>query len=123
MDDALFEIPDGARVAKPPPESPRSLTERQMAKMRRGTHPLSMPGWPVIWLHKDAPPPDDLTAPGPRCGSCRFRDLIQAENWKRYPKCGAPGRDHLLSHSAASDVRSWWPACREYEPKTAETTD
>lgn len=115
MDDALFPIPDGARVEKA--DSPRTLAERQMAKMRRGLHPLSMPGRLVIRLHKDAPPPEDLRAPGPRCGSCRFRQLVQAENWRTYPKCAKPGRSSILTHSNATDVKNWFPACHEYEPK------
>ena len=121
MDDALFEVPDGARVEKPE-KQPTTLVGRQMAKMRRGTHPLSMPGWPVIWLHKDAPPPDDLSAPGPRCGGCRFRELLMPYNSRRrFPKCTAPGRGRM-SHSTATDVRGWWPACTAYEPKTDQPT-
>lgn len=125
MDDALFDIPDGARVQKPEPETPgAALRGRQLDKLQRGIHPLSKPGWPPIPLHKDAPPAGDRTAPGPRCGSCRFREVITPYNSRRrFPKCMLPdqhGDAWRASHSVASDVRLWWPGCKDYQPKTAE---
>ncbi len=125
--DALFEIPDGARVEKPPPtpKTPGELMRaRQADRLSRGIHPLSRPGWPPIPLHKDAAPAADKTAPGLRCGGCKWREALGYHN-RTYPKCLLPdssGQPDRATHSDTSDVRAWWPACNGYEAK-AETTD
>jgi hypothetical protein len=124
-DDALFPIPGGARVRASTTQNPAAnatLGERQMAKLLRGEHPLTKPGWPVIRLHPDAPPPGDRTAPGPCCGTCRFREVLLTDGCrgKPVPKCVLPdryGAAWRATHSDVSDVREWWPACRDYEAK------
>jgi hypothetical protein len=103
----------------------RRLTLRQAADLARGRHPLT--GGP---LHPDAAPHDDRSAPGARCGSCRFRALFGHHD-RTYPKCSYPvptrdgepihPADHermtRVAHSAASDCRSWWPACISHQPR------
>lgn len=112
------------RVAVPTPVNegrPLTLGQRQAAKLAAGLHPLSRRGDPIR-LHADAAPGDDKTAPGLRCGSCRH--LVNTEwNGKRHPKCAygidprATPMDYAprAAHSANTDCRSWWSACREYE--------
>jgi len=123
--DALFEVPEGA--ARLPPPAPVRLTpgeklrERQAGKLARGVHPLSMPTGNPIRLHPGAAPAADRDAAGLRCGSCRFRELLTDYHATHcFPKCvrpGAAGGQPRATHSAASDVRAWWPACVDYEPK------
>ena len=124
--DGLFEIPDGARVIPPEPETrDPKLAARQLEKLRQRHHPLSKPWLAPIPLHPDAPPATDRDAPGPRCGSCVFREFILADGYrgKRVPKCVITdhrGRRSRVAHSTATDVRGWWPACRAYEAKPDE---
>lgn len=122
MNDALFDI-DPADVRTPEPTevlSPdRRRTLRQAAALARGVHPLALAlGW-RIRLHPDAAPADDRKAPGLRCGTCRFREVLGYHS-RSYPKCahGAPGTGDgpRMSHGAATDVRGWWPACTDHEP-------
>jgi hypothetical protein len=82
--------------------------ERQLATMRNGLHALSATRtMPDIPLHPDAPPPDDLGAPGPRCGTCLFRE--QTTHTKAFSGCTkhAPRAIYCMSS---------WPACAEYSP-------
>lgn len=122
---ALFEVPEGARVeTAPQPKltTGEALRVRQAQRLGRGLHPLSMPGWPLLPLHRDAAPGWDLDAPGLRCGHCRFRQLLTGEGNRPFPKCTKPnhrGEASRASHSTASDVRAWWPACRDFEPAAA----
>jgi hypothetical protein len=94
----------------------RRLTMRQAALLASGWHPLS--GGKV---HAEAAPADDRTAPGRRCGNCRFRATGE------YPKCfyGWDGdRRHApprTSRGLATDCRAWWPACQDHEYPTEET--
>lgn len=73
----------------------RRLTIRQHDDVERGVHPL-MRGP----LHAD---------PEATCGSCVHR--IHRGHSSGYPKCDLT----TMSHSAASDVRAWWPACPKWE--------
>lgn len=52
-------------------------------------------------------------APGPRCGTCAHRE-IQSYHNKTYPKC-VFGEGIRVTGCESSDVRAWWPACRDYE--------
>ncbi|MGH6654433.1 MAG: hypothetical protein ACRDVE_04420 [Actinocrinis sp.] len=116
---ALFELPPGARVEhepKPVLTAGEALRARQQARLDVGLHPLSMPGRHTIRLHADAAPAADKSAHGLRCGGCRFRELLLSEGGRAFPKCMWRGGSRA-SHSTASDVRSWWPACRDFEPK------
>lgn len=85
------------------PMSPgRRLTARQHADITRGVHPL-MHGP----LHTDG----SLT-----CGTCVHR--INGGLRGSYPKCDLT----TMSHSAASDVRAFWPACPKWEPVASDGT-
>lgn len=106
----LFDLPDGAivePVVEPTLSADRRRTLRQMALLMRRRHPIG-----EAKLHPDAPPADDRDAPGPRCGSCRFRELFDYHN-RTWPKC-TKNDGIWVAHSASSDVRAWWPACVEY---------
>jgi hypothetical protein len=98
-------------------------TKRQADAIAIGRHPLT--GGPIHELasrHRNASSPknDPFT-----CGSCLFR-AVRKYHDKTYPKCIAPGQQSAeqyeqhgpprVSHGAASDVRAWWPACRDYSP-------
>jgi hypothetical protein len=77
----------------------RRRTLRQRAAIDAGRHPLM---GPPLADHPDA-----------RCGNCRFRELWRHHD-RSYPKCVIDDGAHV-SHSAASDVRAWWPGCRKHE--------
>lgn len=89
----------------------RRRTKRQLERVRDGRHPLTR--GPLHRLASTDAAPGDETGLPFRCGSCRFRRLERWHN-RSFPKCvvfdGA-----RMSHSAATDVRAWWPACRDYE--------
>lgn len=115
---ALFDLPAATPRTPPARLTPgEQLRARQAQKISRGLHPLTRDGWPPIPLHKQA----SLTTDGPRlrCGDCRFRQILGHHN-RAYPKCVLPdrwGEPSRATHSTASDVRAWWPACQDYEPK------
>ncbi len=101
-------------------------TRRQADAIALGRHPLTGgPLHPLASRHRDADAPkaDPFT-----CGSCRFREVLRYHG-KGYPKCVNPGAlsaeeyerrgPATITHSAASDVRAWWPACRDYVPGDA----
>jgi hypothetical protein len=94
----------------------RRRTIRQLALLRSGRHPIGM-----LRLHPDAPPAGDRDAPGPRCGTCRFREMADSNGNRSFPKClrgwdGDPVREPpYATHGAATDCRAWWPACEYYE--------
>ena len=126
-DDQLF----AAEPLKPPEKmSPdRRRTARQRALIAAGLHPLMVYAGYVhksVRLHPEAP--GDCAPDAPRgrpftCGSCRFR-VVVGWNSRSYPKCVVDLTDDgqtldtspRASHGAATDVRAWWPACRDYEP-------
>jgi hypothetical protein len=114
---------------EPPPVEPveqlsadRRRTERQAANVAAGIHPLTRgPLHPLASRHRDSSSPksDPFT-----CGSCWFRTVVGYHK-RSYAKClfdPRRGADDPLdlyarvSHSAASDVRAWWPACPDYSP-------
>lgn len=110
-DEALFP---GYEPPEPPEQvsADRRRTLRQQRDVASGRHPLTGgPLHPLASRHRDASAPkaDPFT-----CGSCYFRQVLRAKGGS-YPKCLADdGR--RVSHSAASDVRAWWPACPDYSP-------
>lgn len=80
----------------------RRLTLRQRADVDRGVHPLTRePARPELGT----------------CGDCALRRV------EKYAKCWRDdGR--LATHSAATDVRAWWPACPAFvSPITARPVD
>lgn len=140
IDDPLFP------GFEPPPSEPqpelsagRRLTLRQAEMVAAGIHPLTRGKLhPLASTHRDADSPksDPFT-----CGSCWFREVIQYHN-RSYAKCVLPGPVRVYrkgedgkfhwetvegapraTHSAASDVRAWWPACPDYSPSDRISPD
>lgn len=107
-DIALFELPADARIAPAEPE-PATRGQRRTrlvaARIASGTHPLGYVG-----LHPDAA--RERGGDGPRCGTCRFR-VLQSHHDKKYPKC-VYGNGIRVSGCESSDIRAWWPACRDW---------
>ena len=101
----LFDLPPGAEV---PLDRARQLVA---ARIMAGQHPLSY-GGRRLPLHPDAPRSVDRSAPGPRCGTCKWR-VLHHHHDKSYPKCEF-GDGIRVSHGESSDVRAWWPACHDY---------
>ncbi|WIX75980.1 hypothetical protein QRX50_31470 [Amycolatopsis carbonis] len=92
------------------PGARRTQRNSQLAAAR--LHPLTAVLRSALKLHLDAAPHDDRDAPGLRCGTCRFRRPVHA-GAGNYPKCTRTPL--LMTHSDASDCRSFWPACAFYE--------
>jgi hypothetical protein len=118
----LFGVDAPPRVPELKLSQQRRSTMRKADALRNGQHPLGIATRTALRLHPDAPPADDRDAPGPRCGGCRFRQLV-THHGATYPKCvrglpdGAPmDRAPYATHGSATDVRSWWPACEHWEP-------
>ena len=100
----------------------RRLTMRQRAAIAAGRHPLLVTfrrwGFAEMQtrLHPEAPADADSSWRGEArpftCGSCWYRRQVY---WSAsgYAKCFF-GDGVRVSHSAATDVRSWWPACLDY---------
>ncbi|MEU8023739.1 hypothetical protein AB0B88_16140 [Micromonospora haikouensis] len=118
----LFDVDPQWQPAAPATEPPaplsagRRLTLRQAATLDGGRHPLTRGP-----LHPDAAPADDRRAPGHRCGTCQHRRPVGGTA-RSYPKCwhGWSGRPEdtppRYSGGPATDVRAWWPACRDHQP-------
>jgi hypothetical protein len=127
MTDALFDVAP-YHVPAPAPVEPisadRRRTERQQEALAAGWHPLCAAGY-KIRLHADAPTDRlDRTAPGLRCGTCRFRE-VQGHHNRSYGKCLWPAEPRpktgypRITHGPGTDIRAWWPACIDHEPKAA----
>lgn len=130
----LFEgyEPPAPPEPEPPLSADRRRTKRQADGIAAGIHPLTKgPLHELASRHRDAnsPKSDPFT-----CGSCYFREVIRYHG-RSFPKCGVPGPVSVYrkgqdggwhwetvdgapraTHSAASDVRAWWPACLDYVP-------
>jgi hypothetical protein len=108
---ALFEMGEAAEPVEKLSDD-RLRTRRQLAALRNGRHPIGLNFGITLRLHPAAPPADDRHAPGPRCGTCVFRQMWGEQP---HPKC-LRGGCTFATHSAGSDVRAWWGACEYYEP-------
>lgn len=107
-DDSLF--PELAVPAAIPEKisAGRRLTMRQKRDVELGRHPLTG--------GKARP---ELGT----CGGCALRSL----EFGRFPKCvqgaaldATPRRaGPYMTHGAATDVRAWWPACGQFQPRAA----
>lgn len=102
----------------------RRRTLRQAERIADGIHPLT--GGPLHELasrFRDAAAPKDDPF---TCGSCYFRANLGYHN-SSYPKCTLgttnerPGP--YMTHGASTDVRAWWPACRDYSPSDRLSDD
>lgn len=78
-------------------------TLRQVEILATGYHPVSR-----LKLHPDAPPVEDRTAEGPRCGNCSH--LFRKVMGSTYLKCG-----QNTTGGPATDLRAWWPACAAWK--------
>lgn len=78
------------------------MTSKISRLLRDGRHPLG------ALLHPDAPPVDDRSAEGPRCGNCRFRQTVNG-----HPKCVWAGAQRRRTKRL--DALAWWPACRDHQ--------
>lgn len=118
--DTLFTMP--APTAGEPTRGEWSdfgITRRAAVRIGEGLHPLEnvQPG---LKLHADASTdPEDKTT-GPRCKTCMFAVAVRWHG-KPFRKCafGRPAGRSLnaaprASHSEATDLRLWWPACTDY---------
>jgi hypothetical protein len=113
------------RPSEQPGLSPdRRRTLRQAERIADGIHPLT--GGPLHDLasrHRDATAPksDPFT-----CGSCYFRSSLRYHGGT-YAKCTigmtTEARGPHMTHSPATDVRAWWPACRDYSPSDRLSDD
>lgn len=117
-DPSLFGMDTGDAPEPRKLSADRKRTLRQMAALERGMHPLSLLGAPLP-LHPEAPDPHDREAPGPRCGTCRFRAPVAGEHARSFPKCcyEISGTQPYVTHGAGSDCRAWWGACIRYQPE------
>lgn len=133
MSDALFESENLASLAPIAREKPEELsadrarTQRQARRIADGGHPLDavFPTYRHPETKGLAYLRDDSRGRSHTCGTCRFRELMGAGN-RTVAKCTVTRHagEHdsrtvmpRVTGSAASDVRSWWPACRDYEPR------
>lgn len=111
-DDTLFEGFDPPTELAPDDMSAgQRLTRRQQQDVSNGVHPLTHGP-----LHPEASTMRSSTSGSKdpfTCGTCVHRVHQHGGGGGDYPKCDALG-PKALTHSAATDVRAWWPACREY---------
>lgn len=119
--DGLFDVPaDAYPIAPPPPTLTRGERRQRLVATRiaTGVHPLG-----YVPLHPDAP--RRRGDPGPTCGDCRFRVAISHHD-KTHPKCRFPvtrGDETYYPRATgceASDIRRWWPACRDFQPRDGD---
>lgn len=115
----LFEVPPEAYVVPPPAEKLTAGQRRErlvQARIARGEHPLGR-----IRIHAEAAPGRE--GDGLRCSGCRFRVTVRGPSGRGWPKCRLPlvigGRETFPrdTSSETSDIRAWWPACVDYEPR------
>jgi hypothetical protein len=89
----------------------------------RGRHPLEAILRRPLLLHAEAALAGDRSAPGRRCGNCRFRAPVGGAYDGSFPKCVLPGpgagEPPRVTGSAASDVRAWWPGCSDHQWRPA----
>ena len=85
-------------------------TERREEVIALGYHPL-MTGPIHESADRSAHKTDGKELPF-RCGSCVHRITVHRGGKGALPKCDLT----TMSHSEASDVRAWWPACPSYTP-------
>lgn len=125
-DTTLFDVEptvlEAAVEQQPKLSADARRTVRQYDAVNAGVHPLNLALRPPIALHREAARaagPADRDAAGLRCGTCRFREVI-GHHRRAYPKCMFGGPPYpRATHGAGTDVRRWWPACVDYQPKEA----
>lgn len=108
----LFDLPGGPVPDEPKLSGDRRRVQRQAEFLARGQHPLAAALRWSLRLHADAAPVDDRDEPGRRCGNCWYRETSLWHN-RTYAKCTADDGTRI-THGAGTDVRAWWPACRDH---------
>lgn len=117
---ALFDATEYQQPPEPELSADRRRTQRQHEAAANGVHPLTLalPGW-GIRVHPDA------AALGLTCGGCWYRRRIHTNGNRQWPKCTygvenatdqTLGRQPRVTAGSGTDVRRWWPACRDYSP-------
>ena len=114
MTEPLFDVAPQRVQPAEPLSADRARTQRQLAAVAGGAHPLAL----VVAGVQRHPDTRGLTYDrhaqgGITCGGCRHR--TEGGRWA-FPKCTF-GDGARISHGAATDVRAWWPACADYEVK------
>lgn len=99
MSDTLFDPGPGIEPAAEPLSATQRLTVRNRAQLDRGIHPAT--GY-------------RLAGNGQTCATCAHHVVVRWHN-RIWHKCAR----HRLgeSHSAASDIRTMWPACTLWEAR------
>lgn len=110
--DALFDVEQTSPVESPALSADRKRTQRQKRDVDDGYHPLLTVlygRYPETRIHERGADGEPYT-----CGSCAFRELLSYRN-RKFAKC-VMSDGARITHGAATDVRAWWPACRDWEP-------
>lgn len=122
---ALFAMPEPLTGQPTRGQFPDyGITQRAAIRIGLGYHPLANVA-PNLKLHADACSDVTDRESGPRCRGCVFA-VPAGWHGKAYRKCayGSPDPQMTLegaeraSHSEATDLRLWWPACTDYQPIT-----
>jgi hypothetical protein len=108
-----------------PPEKPSEgadarRTRRQHDVIGQGGHPLGLALALPLALHPQAKEQNRT------CGNCAFRMMTWTGSNSRHPKCliekgpaattGLTGCPYQrVSCGPGTDVRKWWPGCRDHE--------
>jgi len=119
MTDGLFDMTPTPVVEEPKLSPDRRRTQRQAEAVAAGRHPLGLI-FPRITRHPDtkgqAYSPADPKGRDLTCGSCVWRERDEYHG-RVYAKCSKDG-DRRVTNGAASDLRSWWPGCSDWEAWT-----
>ena len=113
----LFDLPGAPASGAPRPTVGERQRARHAEAVRRGYHPLGVALRINLPLHGEAAPFDDRAAPGARCGTCVHRVVPLREVARTYPKCNFGGDWRRATGGPGTDVRAFWPACKDYQPK------
>jgi hypothetical protein len=125
---ALFDLDPVPGAPDPDPDEDLSagqrLRRRQAARIVAGQHPLAYGGrWLPLHEHAERVLENDGGRDEPyRCGTCVHRVVLGHHN-RAYGKCARggdldrPSTWPMASHSEASDVRAWWPACMQWRTR------
>ncbi len=111
-DPGLFDL-DPAQVraeVQPDMSAQQKRTAKQLATLQAGAHPIKLGNGNYVFLHEEAAPVHDVRADGRRCRNCVFR----SPNERGFFKCWADDGKRA-THGAATDVRGWWPGCRDHQ--------
>lgn len=112
VEPALFDVIRPAPAPELERLSPdRRRVQRQAQAIAGRTHPLALALRAHVPLHPDAALERD--GEGLRCVDCRFRQTLAHHN-RTYGKC-TQDDGARITNGAGTDVRGWWPACRDFE--------